>query len=252
MPLEIYNYLLYTWLAVGLITFLVLLRKTAPYGRHTVETWGPMIPNQLGWMLMEGFAPFLISLWFWTGTLQKTNTSYFFYGLYMAHYIYRSYIFPFLTNTRGKKMPLVITGSAIGFNICNTFILGYYLGNIGGNYPDSYFLSPVFILGFITFLTGVFINVKSDFMLMNLREPGETGYKIPKGFLFDYISCPNLFGEMVEWIGFGIMINSLPAYSFPIWTIVNLLPRALDHHKWYLQKFVDYPKERKAVVPGIL
>jgi 3-oxo-5-alpha-steroid 4-dehydrogenase 1 len=89
-------------------------------------------------------------------------------------------------------------------------------------------------------------------MLINLRKPGETGYKIPKGFLFNYISCPNLFGEMVEWIGFGIMINSLPAYSFPIWTIVNLLPRALDHHKWYLQKFADYPKERKAVVPGVL
>lgn len=252
MTTEIYYYTLYTWFVVGIIAFPFLLSKTAPYGRHTSDSWGPMIPNQIGWMLMEGFAPMLISFWFWNGSLQKTNASYFFYALYMAHYIYRSYIFPFRTNTKGKKMPLAITGSAIGFNICNTFILGYFLGNIGGNFSDEYFFSPQFIIGFVVFVIGVFINVKSDNMLIALRKPGETGYKIPVGFLFNYISCPNLFGEMIEWLGFAIMIGSLAAVSFPIWTVVNLLPRALDHHKWYLQKFADYPKQRKAVLPFIL
>ncbi|MEC7787807.1 MAG: hypothetical protein VX456_05470, partial [Pseudomonadota bacterium] len=28
--------------------------------------------------------------------------------------------------------------------------------------------------------------------------------------------------------------------------------RALSNHKWLLKEFEDYPKERKAVIPGII
>jgi len=252
MTTEIYYYILYAWIAIGVAMFPLLLRKTAPYGRHTTDTWGPMIANQLGWMIQEGVAPIFISIWFFTGNLHKTNTSYVFYGLYVAHYIYRSYIFPFRTKTQGKKMPLVICSSAVLFNFCNTFILGYFLGNVGGNYDDSYFTSAPFIVGLLVMATGVFINVKSDNMLISLRKPGETGYKIPRGFLFELVSCPNLYGEIIEWVGFAILVNAIPAWSFPLWTFVNLVPRALDHHRWYLQKFTDYPKNRKAVLPFIL
>jgi hypothetical protein len=44
----------------------------------------------------------------------------------------------------------------------------------------------------------------------------------------------------------------MPALSFAIWTIANLLPRALQHHRWYQQTFSEYPAERKAVIPFIL
>jgi hypothetical protein len=252
MTTEIYYYLLYAWIATGIIAFPFLLKQTAPYGRHANESWGPMIPNQIGWMIQEGFAPFFISFWFWTGKIEKTHASYFFYSLYMAHYIYRSYIFPFRTKTKGKKIPVIICSSAVLFNVCNTFMLGYFLGNIGGNYSDEYFTSPAFIIGLIVFVSGVFINVKSDNILIALRKPGETGYKTPKGFLFELISCPNLFGEIIEWFGFAFMIGTMPAWSFAIWTFVNLVPRTLDHHRWYKQNFPNYPKVRKAVFPFIL
>jgi hypothetical protein len=252
MTPEIYYYLLYTWIGLGLVAFPFLLKKTAPYGRHTTEGWGPMVSNQIGWMIQEGVAPFFISFWFFTGSLEKTSASYFLYGVYVAHYIYRSYIFPFRTRTQGKKMPLVICSSAVFFNFCNTFIIGYYLGNIGGNYGNEFFTSPLLIVGLLVFVTGVFINVTSDNMLINLRKPGETGYKIPTGFLFKYISCPNHFGEIIEWTGYAIMFGALPGWSFTLWTFVNLVPRTLDHHKWYHNKFADYPKERKAVIPFIL
>ncbi len=252
MTPQIYYYLLYFWIAIGLTTFPLLLKKTAPYGRHLTEGWGPLVSNQIGWMIQEGVAPLFISFWFWTGSLEKTYASYFLYGLYMAHYIYRSYIFPFRTHTRGKKIPLFICGSAVFFNFCNTFILGYYLGNIGGNYPDSFFTSPLFFIGVLLFAAGVFVNVKSDNMLIALRKPGEIGYKIPQGFLFRFISCPNHFGELIEWTGYAILFGALPGWSFVIWSVVNLIPRTLDHHKWYRTQFPDYPKERKAVIPFIL
>ncbi|MBK7148078.1 MAG: DUF1295 domain-containing protein [Bacteroidetes bacterium] len=252
MTQDLYFYLLYAWIAIGILAFPFLLKKTAPYGRHIAQGWGPTISNQLGWMIQEGVAPFFISFWFFTGTLEKTETSYLFYGLYVAHYIYRSFIFPFRTKTKGKSIPIAIVGSAIGFNFCNTFFIGYFLGNIGGNYTTGYFFEFRFILGLAVFALGVFINVKADNMLLALRQPGETGYKIPKGFLFNYISCPNHFGEMVEWFGFALLLGQLPAYAFALWTIVNLMPRALDHHKWYHEKFSDYPTNRRAVIPFTL
>jgi 3-oxo-5-alpha-steroid 4-dehydrogenase 1 len=247
-----YQNLLYTWCALAIAAFPFLLRKTAPYGRHTSSGWGPMLPNQIGWMIQEGVAPFLISFWFFIGSLPKTNASYFFYVLYVAHYFYRSFVYPFRTKTQGKKIPLAIVASAVGFNVCNTYFLGNFLGSIGGNYADTYFSSGRFFVGFAVFLSGVYINVKSDNILLALRKPGETGYKIPQGFLFNYVSCPNLLGEMIEWFGFAFMLGHLAGHSFALWTFVNLLPRALDHHRWYHQKFTDYPTERKAVLPAIL
>ncbi|HWB63744.1 MAG TPA: 3-oxo-5-alpha-steroid 4-dehydrogenase, partial [Chitinophagales bacterium] len=129
---------------------------------------------------------------------------------------------------------------------------GTYLGNFGGTYGAGYFTSPDFTLGIILFAAGFYINNQADTTLINLRKPGETGYKIPVGGMFNYISCPNHFGEIVEWLGFAVMAGSWPAWSFFIWAIVNLVPRALDHHKWYKQKFTDYPTQRKAVIPFLL
>jgi steroid 5-alpha reductase family enzyme len=86
-----------------------------------------------------------------------------------------------------------------------------------------------------------------------LRKPGETGYKIPIRGLFRYVSCPNLFGEIIEWTGFALMLWSTPALSFAIWTMANLLPRAVAHHNWYHEKFgEEYPKKRRAVFPFLL
>lgn len=209
-----------------------------------------MIPDKIGWMLMESWAliVFLIiySLHF------NTNTyALFFAGLYVLHYINRSFIYPLRTRTTGKKMPLMIALSAMLFNSVNAGTIAYFLSNVSV-YTVDYFLQWNFIGGLALFATGFFINNKADTMLINLRQPNETGYKIPKGFLFNYISCPNLFGEMLEWLGFALMVWNLAGVSFLIWTISNLLPRALHHHKWYKEKFADYPKERKAVFPFLL
>ncbi len=41
-------------------------------------------------------------------------------------------------------------------------------------------------------------------------------------------------------------------WSFAAWTAANLVPRAIAHHRWYRQRFPDYPPERKALIPGLL
>ena len=56
----------------------------------------------------------------------------------------------------------------------------------------------------------------------------------------------------MEWTGFAIMTWSPAALVFALWTFFNLVPRALDHHKWYKATFTNYPPERKALIPHLL
>ena len=89
-------------------------------------------------------------------------------------------------------------------------------------------------------------------MLAALRKPGESGYKIPRGWLYNYISCPNYFGEILIWTGWAIASWSLAGAVFVLWTVANLLPRALSNHRWYRETFEEYPAKRRALIPGLL
>lgn len=39
---------------------------------------------------------------------------------------------------------------------------------------------------------------------------------------------------------------------FVLFTLANLVPRAINSHRWYRATFPDYPPERKAIVPFLL
>ena len=243
--------LVWIWIATAIVVFPLTLLFTAPYGRHSKQI-GVMVPNKLAWIIMELPSPALFSYFFWAGNQPKSATHYVFFSLFLMHYVNRTFIWPLRTRTNNKKMPLLIMCSAFFFNCVNGPINGYFLGYIA-TYDTYYLASPLFIVGLLFFIVGFGLNVTSDNHLIKLRKSGETGYQIPRGGMFEFISCPNLFGEMLEWMGWAIMTWNLATCSFVLWTWVNLLPRALDHHKWYKQTFQkEYPPKRKAVLPGLL
>ena len=137
-------------------------------------------------------------------------------------------------------MPLTIVFSAIFFNGVNGFLNGFYLGFLAPS--DQVLSTPNVFIGVALFAAGMFINRYTDAKLIGLRSKNE-GYQIPRKWLFEYISCPNHFGEIVEWVGFAIIAWNLPAITFAVWTSCNLVPRALNHHQWYKEHFDDYPKQ---------
>ena len=244
-----FDYFIYGWMILAVIVFVSLQWKTAPYGRHTSSSWGPMISNRLGWILMEVPSLAIFAFFFLTGSSEKTVALWAAFAAYTFHYINRSFIFPLRIKTAGKKMPFAIVAMAVLFNMVNGFTNGYFLGNYASFMDSSWLTDPRFIIGVLLFIGGMVINWRSDNRLINLRKPGETGYKIPRGGLFKWVSCPNLLGEVIEWLGFFLMTWNIASLAFWIWTLANLLPRAVSHHKWYKEKFPDYPKERKAVIP---
>lgn len=251
MNMETFHLVNYVWIGIAAVTFLALQKVTAPYGRHSSNNWGPTLPNKLGWILMEAPSLFTFAILFRLGDVANNSPAWIFFAAWVIHYINRTFIFPLRTRTKGKRMPILIPLTAIFFNFVNGGLNGYYLGFVR-TYDASWLTTPQMIIGASLFVIGMAINIISDEKLLHLRKPGETGYKIPKGWLFTYISCPNLAGEMLEWIGFAVMTWSLPGLTFAIWTIANLLPRALEHHKFYQKQFPDYPKQRKAVIPYLL
>lgn len=246
---KLYYYSLIIWMTVAIFIFTLLLnyKNLKTYGRH-VPKKGILLNNRLGWFLMEIPTLILMPYFIYSGTKPINTVIFCFLGLYMVHYFNRTIIFPFRLKFKRNKIPLHIVFSAVFFNIINTFFLGYYFGNIK-MYQENWFTTPYFIIGIIIFFIGMSINIKSDNILINLRKDNNEDYSIPRGGLFKYVSCPNHFGEIIEWLGFAILTWSFAGFSFFIWTACNLIPRSTKHHNWYKKEFKNYPNERKAILP---
>lgn len=250
MNVFFFNSLAWGWILFALLLIPFQLFITAPYGRHTRSNWGFMIGNRLGWTLMEIASPAVFAFFFLQGSAEKTSGSWILFSLWILHYANRSLIFPWRTRTRGKQIPLLIVFSALFFNTVNGFLNGFFLGEL--QETPILWHQPRFLTGLAIFLAGAALNLLADNSLLRLRQPGETGYKIPQNQLFRRISCPNHLGEIIEWTGFAIMAWNLAAFSFALWTAANLIPRAISHHRWYRSHFPDYPAGRKAIFPGLL
>lgn len=248
MSLNQFYLLNYFWIALAFLIFFVLIIShiRAPYGRHSNKKWGKTIANRWGWFWMELPALLLFPLLTIFGPSEKNQLTWLLVGLWLLHYINRTFIFPFRLKTSGKRMPLVIMISALFFNGMNGFLNGYYLGFF---VPEKVDLNTWNVyVGLVLFFVGFYINQAADTKLINLRNESNE-YQIPRGWLFKYISCPNHFGEIIEWFGFAFIAYNLPAFTFAIWTFCNLVPRALNHHAWYFEHFKNYPKNRKAIFP---
>lgn len=50
----------------------------------------------------------------------------------------------------------------------------------------------------------------------------DRGYQVPRKGMFQLITCPNYFGEIVEWIGLAIAMQSIGAAVFALYTAANL------------------------------
>jgi len=246
-----FNILVAGWFVLAVVIFVALFYVVAPYGRHLRNSWGPKIGDRLGWIVMEAPASLVFAICFVVGTNSSTITALVFLVLWEAHYIHRAFIYPFSRRTGVSRMSLVVVSLGLLFNVANAYLNGRYVFTLSGGYTNEWLVTPQFIVGLGLFLTGFVINRRADHILRNLRKPDESGYKIPYGGLYRWISCPNYFGEIITWVGWAVASWSLPGLAFAVWTAANLVPRAQANHIWCREHFSDYPSERKALVPGV-
>ena len=157
---------------------------------------------------------------------------------------------------RGKnRMPWIIILMGVIFNTINCYLIGgwFFYVSPEGSYPVSWLYSPLFILGTLIFLAGMWINISSDYIIRHLRKPGDTKHYIPRGGMFRFVTGANYFGELTEWTGYAILSWSLGGLTFAIWTFANLAPRAVSLHKRYIKEFGDEYRnlKRRYIIPYI-
>eukprot|EP00775_Hariotina_reticulata_P009380 gene9380-9544_t len=160
-----------------------------------------------------------------------------------------SLVYPILIRG-GKGTALAVWAMAAAFCTWNGFLQGWFMLH---QLPAGDPWRPVHALGLSMWAAGWLCNIHSDAVLRSLRSrSGDTGYKIPHGGLFEYVSAANYFAEMVEWTGFAIASGGLAPAVFAFFTFCNLAPRGVRHHWWYKATFKNaYPATRRAVIPFI-
>jgi 3-oxo-5-alpha-steroid 4-dehydrogenase 1 len=246
----IYNISVLLILGFAVIVFLLLFFISAPYGKFLRRGWGPSVKSKWAWMIMESPSPMLMTYFFITSG-QKNLPQIIFIGLWLIHYVHRTFIYPFTQSGSNKSYPVVLIIMAFIFNCFNGFINGFGVFKIL-TYDLKWLGSWQFLTGAAVFISGFVINKTADEKLRKLRIGSPEEYVVPQGWLFGYISSPHYFGEIIEWGGWAIMTWSLPGLTFFIFTFANLFPRAISSHKWYKNNFSDYPSDRKAIIPFVV
>jgi protein-S-isoprenylcysteine O-methyltransferase Ste14 len=256
----VYNVVLVFSFCLAVAVFVVLFFIAAPYGRHTRKGWGPLIGDKAGWILMEAPSPLLMAAFYFWGR-PGTVTALAFLIMWETHYLYRAFLYPLRVRDSQKRMPLSVVAMGALFNVMNAYLNGRYLFVLAAPYPPTWLIHPRFAVGLGLFMLGMLVNRRADRKLLDLRRArraasgaagsGGPEYQIPKGGLYRWVSCPNYLGEIVEWIGWALATWSWSGAAFAIWTAANLAPRARSHHRWYRETMPDYPRERKALLPGV-
>ncbi|KAJ6884952.1 steroid 5-alpha-reductase DET2-like [Populus alba x Populus x berolinensis] len=212
-----FHYSLLAYYLLGPPTFIALRFFQFPYGKHNRLGWGPTIPPPLAWFIMESPSILLPLILFPFGQ-HFTNPK--------ALVLITSH----QNTTTTIGFPLILTFNGFLTQALNTYIQARWVSHYKSDYDSD---GGLFWWKFFGGL---------------VREGG--GYKVPRGGWFELVTCPNYFGEIVEWLGWAVMTWSWAGFGFFLYTCSNLVPRACANHKWYLQKFAeDYPKNRKAVIP---
>lgn len=110
----------------------------------------------------------------------------------------------------------------------------------------------IWLPGMLLWGIGAAINIDSDYHLLHLRHTNGPGIHLPTAGLFDAVSGANLFGEVLEWVGYAIACQHVAAYSFALFTFCNLAPRALAHHRDYQNRFgALLPPTQRALIPYV-
>jgi len=251
MPADgLYRWLVYLEIALAVVTFVALCFIVAPYGRHGRGGWGPTVPARVGWIVMESPASVLFLVFFLLGDHRFDLLPLLFLLLWQVHYVQRAFVYPFLMRS-GGRMPLSVVGMAIAFNLLNAWVNARWISQYG-RYAVSWMTDPRFILGVAVFIGGLVLNVNSDRILRRLRGSRSSGYAIPYGGGYRFVSSPNYLGEIIEWTGWAIATWSIAGLAFALYTFANLAPRAMANHRWYHETFDDYPRSRKALIPYLV
>ena len=163
-------------------------------------------------------------------------------------------VVPNITYTVGQQVVI-----AVGWIV--TGLHGYlhvaFFTSHATHYTTSWLCDPRFLIGLPIYAVSLSLNIHSDAIVRGLRRRdevalGERVYRIPRGGLYRWVSSPSYLTELTGWAGLALCTWSLAGVFIFAVSAANLVPRALSTHRWYRERFPDYPRERRALIPFVL
>jgi len=112
-------------------------------------------------------------------------------------------------------------------------------------------------LGSAVFVLAELGNARAHRMLRDLRPVGTKTRVIPRGFLFERVSCPHYLFEISSWVGFAVVTQTWAARAFLLVGAGILGAWAHTRHVAYVKDFdgqdgrEKYPASRRALIPGV-
>ena len=230
----------------------------SPYGRFADPRFGPACSARVGWWLMELPATVVFAAvfsWEYQGDLVPAV----FAVIWALHYINRGWLQPFLMRpARGQPATFSALVVACGWLVTglHAYLHARYICRLGG-YTTAWLADPRFVSGCLVYYAALAANIHADAVTRSLRSQAEAAaglrvYRIPQGGLFEFVSCPAYLTELLAWGGFAMATWSLAGVFILLVSAANLVPRALETHRWYGRTFKDYPLRRRALLPYIL
>lgn len=141
---------------------------------------------------------------------EKTLVQNLAFGYWSFHYVKRILETFFVHRFSHGTMPIANLYRNCSYYWGFAAYVGYFINHPLYTEPPHTRAVILFSAALICQLSNFWCHV----ILANLRPPGQKGYVIPHGFLFEYITCPNYTMECVGWVLFTIATSTLPALFF--------------------------------------
>jgi len=170
----------------------------------------------------------------------------------VAHFIKREYETIFVHRFSHATMPLSnLFKNCSHYHLLSGVLIAYFVYSPDYSKPQG-IKNPLFHYGCIgLYLLGEISNFITHLTLRDLRPPGSTTRRIPYGYGFDLVSCPNYFFETIAWLAISILSGHWSSWLFTIVAFGQMYIWAVKKHRQYKKEFPEYPRGRKAVIPFI-
>ncbi|CAE8707666.1 unnamed protein product [Polarella glacialis] len=119
-------------------------------------------------------------------------------------------------------------------------------------------LWPEVMPGLGLFAVGQLGNLYHHWLLVQMRTKPTAGqeskgrYVIPRGALFDFVTMPHYFCELIAWYGLSMAVPRLNILLVATDMTSYLAGRSVSTTRWYQEKFgSEWPAARKHMIPYV-
>lgn len=182
-----------------------------------------------------------------------SSTQWLSFALFMLHFVKREVETLFVHKFSANTMPAfnVVKNSAFYWivgGLVNAFVI-YHPWSLA-----SHAAQPLIdVVGLALWLFGEVGNARVHLYLSSLRSVGGTERKIPVGYGFSFVTCPNYMYELLAWAGIILVSRDPTVVIFIAIGLAQMYAWGKGKEQAYRKEFGDrYKKKRFVMVPGLL